>query len=420
MSSRKNINGIKVKQKLPETRIQERPLEVAASFHVTEAKKLRKKRSLAKLHFPRKLPFILFVLASIILLSSYFNRTTVVITPYSESHGIDTVVSAQKKPSLKELGFDIIALEGSEELSLESSGLREVQEQASATIRIFNDYSTTPQRLVEETRFETPEGKIYMLAKGDGVLIPGKQGDTPGTVDVKVFAQEVGEEYNGGLTDLSIPGFKELGLDKKYASIYARSLTPFTGGGIRLEPVVSSNQKDQAEHISQGNLALKLQDMLEREKTDDFIIIEGSERIDLHEMKYVGEKKKEHLYEQKGMIYALIVRKEELKKFLIADVIDPEQGESISVESLGGYRLSYTGPEIDYEGVQSIPIHLELKPIFVWHTDADLLKTALSGLKKDETKAIFNEFPSIASAELKIRPFWKKRVSRDPQHIKVK
>lgn len=421
MSPRKNINGIQLRKKVSRP-ANPHPIVKADPEPIfdTAREKVRVRWRFTLPRLSRSFVLLFGLIVAVIIILSFFERTLVVISPYSEAHTVDEMVSVHKNPSLAELGFDIIALHHTEEIALPSSGVREVKERASATIRIFNEYSTSPQRLIEATRFETPAGKIYLLPEGDGVVIPGKEGDTPGSVDVKVFAQTPGEAYNGPLTDLTIPGFKEIGLDEKYEKIYARSLSPFEGGGLRLEPVISNDTKDEVQDMSHNEIALALQDQLEREKTDDFVIIEGSERIDLHDIQYLGEKKKEQLYEQKGSIYALMVRKDDLKAFLVEHVLNPDDDLMIETESLGGYGLRYTGPEIDYEHVDSLTIHLQAEPIFVWQTDTELLKTALFGLTQQEAEYMFHEFPSIASADLKIRPFWKRRVSRDMKHIKVK
>ena len=83
--------------------------------------------------------------------------------------------------------------------------MKEIERRASGKIIVFNNYSTNSQRLIARTRFETLEGKIYRIR--DAVVVPGisdKDGrKTPGSIEVTVFADEPGEEYNIGYTDFT-------------------------------------------------------------------------------------------------------------------------------------------------------------------------------------------------------------------------
>ena len=62
----------------------------------------------------------------------------------------------------------------------------------------------------------------------------------PGSVDVKVYANEPGEKYNIGLSDFTIPGFKG---DPRFDKFYARSKTPITGGLIGNIKIVPEEDK---------------------------------------------------------------------------------------------------------------------------------------------------------------------------------
>lgn len=435
MSVKKNINGIRPRKK---TTVHEERVPIHTTKKVTtreelpvdkQQKKSPKKRvvkSTPSFRFKkpsrikkRLISLGLFLILVFIVLS-HFDKTVVTITPHSEMREIDSQVTTKRNPSINELGFDIIAIQNSKDFVILGAGTRQVEEKAHGTIRVFNDYSTAPQRLVEETRFESVDGKIYKIPKGDGVIIPGKQGDKPGSVDVVVYAEKSGEEYNIGLTDFTVPGFKELGLDKKYESIYALSTEEFTGGGSHVEPIVTDDQRNQSVKIAQDNLALDLQDQLEREKTEDFVVVDGSVRIDLHEIKHKSVKKNEHTYEQSGTIYAVIVRKQEVEKYLVTTEIDPKDGQQVVTEPFENLTLSYSGGEIDYEHIQSLPVVLKVNPIFVWKTDQDLLRQALHGIKKESANIIFAEFPSIETATVSVRPFWRKRISDELRKIKIK
>src|SRR3989344_4675468 len=98
---------------------------------------------------------------------------------------------------------------GEKGLEAPASGEKVVERKASGTIIVYNT-STIEQRLRATTRFETPDGKIYQAP--DAITIPGKKvaggKENPGTLEVVVYAERPGKEFNIGLTDFTLPGLK--------------------------------------------------------------------------------------------------------------------------------------------------------------------------------------------------------------------
>jgi len=119
----------------------------------------------------------------------------------------------------------------------ESTESREYSEQAKGTVIVYNDFSADPQILVQRTRLETPGGLIFRTSTR--VVVPGKKGAIPGSVEVEVFGDEPGDKYNIGLSDFKIPGFRG---SPKYDKFYARSKTPMQGGGIGQGKVVGESE----------------------------------------------------------------------------------------------------------------------------------------------------------------------------------
>lgn len=93
---------------------------------------------------------------------------------------------------------------------------------ASGIMFIYNEYSTTPQRLINNTRFQSSSGLIFRSA--ESVEIPGytvsNSSLIPGTATVRVYADDLGPTYLIGPGDFSIPGFQ--GLDQE-GKIYGRT-----------------------------------------------------------------------------------------------------------------------------------------------------------------------------------------------------
>ena len=107
---------------------------------------------------------------------------------------------------------------------------KRVSERATGTIVVYNNFSASPQRLIKNTRFESPQGRIYRIDRS--IVVPGrkKEGDRviPGSVEAVVFADSPGAAFNSSLTDFTVPGFKND--PARYAAFYARSKTPLPPG----------------------------------------------------------------------------------------------------------------------------------------------------------------------------------------------
>lgn len=148
------------------------------------------------------------------------------------------------------------------------------ESRASGTLVIFNE-EPREQRLREETRFETPEGLIFMLGKGAGITVPAAQGDTPGSAEATVYAAEAGQEYNIQPTDFVIPGWREIN-DNRFTTQYARSKGSMTGGGSSTTPVLTDEQKTSITQELQNSLREQMIAQAWVDAPDDFVFFENA------------------------------------------------------------------------------------------------------------------------------------------------
>jgi len=366
--------------------------------------------------------FVLLILVLAWWVLELFEGTRVMVTPYIENPIINLDVYASRTASDDDLGFSVIAVTERQEIQVIANGVDRVEEKASGTIRIFNEYSSQPQRLVEETRFESVDGKIFKLGKGQGIVVPGRNGDTPGSVDAVVYAENAGESYNIEMTDFTIPGFKELGLDQKYRDMYALSVNPFSGGKIADEPIITEQQKLEYQSLLERGLETRLQEKLEREKTDKFLVAENSYFLEVNESEYSKGDGNEGTLTQEATIYALIINKEDLETYLTHNVIELEEGNEAFVPSFDKIKIDYVGETpINYETIKkaSLAITSDIGVSFIWKVPEEELAQALSSVNKRDVSTIFDRFQSIEVADVRIRPFWRNRVSEDYDNISI-
>lgn len=169
-------------------------------------------------------------------LSTIFHRAYVTVVPYTFTVPVSGSFNAAVDSSV--LPYQKVSIEEVASRTIPATGSTRVEERSSGTIVVYNAYSTQPQRLITNTRFESPEGSIYRVH--NPISIPGyttKAGlKVPGSIEVTVYADEPGERSNIGLSDFTIPGLKNS--SEQYKLIYAKSKEALSGGFVGERAIV--------------------------------------------------------------------------------------------------------------------------------------------------------------------------------------
>ncbi|MEK7091539.1 MAG: hypothetical protein AAB900_00980, partial [Patescibacteria group bacterium] len=180
--------------------------------------------------------------------TKFFGRVTLTIVPAQGDiflSGLTSAVSATSASTSDQiLTFSTISgIQDTEKRIVDASGQENVSTKAQGQIIIYNKHSPSKQPLVTNTRFQAPDGKIYRI--NQAVTVPGytKKGTEiiPGQIEVTVFADKPGAEYNLPTSDFTIPGFAG---GPKFQNIFARSKTNLTGGFVGTVKKVSATDLD--------------------------------------------------------------------------------------------------------------------------------------------------------------------------------
>ena len=229
------------------------------------------KRELPRRYRSNRKRILAVTIASLALivfgLLSFFDNATLAYTPKTAALTFENEIYSAAKTGEGELLYSVVKLSGDKGKAVAVSGEQDVSRKASGVIVIYNNASTEPQRLIENTRFESPSGKIYRIQQA--ISIPGKQGDTPGTLEVTVYADQAGQAYNSEPTDFTVPGLKGT---PRYSTIYARSKGPITGGFVGKEKVVSEADMVKARSELRAALSEELMVRAQAEVPPDFIL----------------------------------------------------------------------------------------------------------------------------------------------------
>lgn len=207
------------------------------------------------------------------VVSTFFHRAEVVITPYAFQVTVADTFDAA--PDGQTLSYNMVAFETTLSKEVPSTASQFVEDRAQGTITVFNEYSTRSQRLITNTRFETSEGLVYRIKSP--VTVPGYSTSggqvVPGSVEVTVYADEPGEKYNIPGTPFTIPG---LAGSPQFDEMYARSTEAMTGGFVGERAVVDESVRDAAALELRSELDRTVREGLRNRLSSDQFIVDDT------------------------------------------------------------------------------------------------------------------------------------------------
>lgn len=381
------------------------------------------RNSLVMISYSQISLWFLAVVTVIILafsISVFFTSAKIVVTPRQLTIPIDLLVVSKRLAGADELSFEVINLSDEAADTVSATGEQYVERKASGKILIYNNYSGSAQRLIKNTRFETPEGLIYRI--NQSITVPGRRNDggslAPGNVEVMVYADQSGPRHNIGLTDFTIPGFKSD--SDRFKNFYARSKTPMTGGFAGMEKFVSPDVLKMAQGKLRETLGGNIVPLAKTKIPDDFWLPDGAVFTvfeSLPQTEIPGNKIK---IRERASSTAVIFNKEKLAKFLASKVVPDYRGDPITITNPNELSVDIS-EKAKVKPLEAAVIVFSVKgsPKFVWSYDEGALRSAVLGKLKRETDGILKTFAGIERTEVVIRPFWKKSFPDKPSRITV-
>ncbi|MCX6731784.1 MAG: hypothetical protein NTX55_02225 [Candidatus Parcubacteria bacterium] len=343
-----------------------------------------KVKNIGKRSFLKKIFWFCFIvviisLGGVILVN--FSSAVVKITPHQEFINIDKQLS---------LNFETIQLEKEDSQAGPATEVATGGQKARGQIIIYNTYSSKSQKLTDQTRFETPDKKIYKTL--GAVVVPGN-----GSLEVLVYADKTGPEYNIGLKDFTIPGFKGT---PKYTKIYGRSKTEMSGGTNQDALIISKKDIDNAKNNLKQKIENYLKENITQQKPAEYLLYKNALKIDFSDDSSnpkVGDIANNFIFKEKGKAIGFLLKKSDLSKALA------ENRENASVVNLEDLNFNFLS-----ENATATEITFTLKGTahLVWNVDTNSLVGSLLNIKDKNYKAVFEKYPDIERAEIVFKPVW--------------
>ena len=311
-----------------------------------------------------------------------------------------------------------IEVSSEESGNYQTTGIKHVQEKASGEITVFNEYSSSPQRIVTNTRFLSKEGNKLFRVK-EAVTIPGfsrvEGVDVPGQVTIKIYANEIGEGYNIVPSSFHLPGLQG---SPKYASIYARSVKAMSGGIDKEVTYFSeSDYADAEEELAKLAEKKNEEDFSGKISENDFLLesTKKEEKLEVSTDVKVGDIVDNFQISIKAKTSVSLVLTSDLDK-IINEKINSRL--DTNKELLDDSRSYKVGDIIINEDEKIIiPIHINQGLII--KIDTDKLKKDIAGKSEVELSSYFSNMDGVRSTDVSLWPFWVKNIPSSYEKINI-
>ncbi|HCB35110.1 MAG TPA: hypothetical protein DEP25_00535, partial [Candidatus Taylorbacteria bacterium] len=356
---------------------------------------------------------LFFILLIIALLTS-FTGATVTVSAKAQTVSVQQEFIASRDDGTK-LRFVPLPIDETTETVIPAEIERKVEERATGTIIIYNNFSDKPQRLIKNTRFETKDGFIYRV--GNSIIVPGrmrKNGQlVPGSVEAAVVADSPGSEYNISLTDFTIPGFKSD--PARFSAFYARSKTSMSGGfdGVVKVP---SEETLRLTRASLREIAVRsIREQKLAASPPGYVLFDGAIAISHVSLPPEPKDGNRSLVKERTTGAVFVFKEEDIAREIAKVAIPNFNGTPVDIPNLKGLIFLLKEPQGGAAAeAQTIRFSLQGEARVVWLFNAYKLREALLGKNRDELASVLLNFPSIERAEAVIRPFWSRAFPKNP------
>jgi len=362
--------------------------------------------------------FVVLCAIAALALSTVFAGATVRISPRTATVTAPSSLTAQLNQSAGTLGYQILSVTKSATTSVPASGTKQVSLQASGLVTLYNNYNTSPQRLIANTRLQAPDGKIYRIR--DSVIIPGMSGTTAGQVSVTVYADSPGPDYNrSGSTTFTIPGFKG---DPRYSKFSGTSQGPISGGFVGTQPAVAPADLANATTQLKTQLDSDARQSAAQNIPNGYTAIPGTLSVTFGDIVQSPGEGGTALVAQSATAQGAVIKLADLASNIAKGTVQGYAGEAVSIDPSS--TLNVTASTTDLTS-GSIQLTLTGQVNLLWVFDPNAVKQALLGKPKSQFQTVLQSFaPAIACTQQEpcdasIRPFWSTTFPTDPNKITV-
>lgn len=358
------------------------------------------------------------------LVSTIFSRLTIDFKPRAESMSLQNItVSFDTSVSQILIPQKVIPaerLEFTKKLKQEypTTGKQYVEAKAKGRVRVYNSYSSSPQKLVIFTRFTSDSGVLFRLTST--IIVPGakiQEGKIiPQYIEADLVADQAGDNSNvDGQINLKIPGFKDT---PKYTTFYATAISGFSGGFKGESRVISKDDLQKAQADVTKNIYDAIQNEMLQKIPKDFKFIDGLKEVAITKVisPDVGSPVDNFAVEAEAQGRVLMFREQDVVALVQKLIL---QGDDTKKYVDGSADLTYQVQNVDFDkGKTAIAIGGNITAQTLV-SEKDLAE-AIKGQKTRDINNILKNRSEIADFRASFFPPWISGAPNDTTKIRFK
>lgn len=362
--------------------------------------------------------------ALIIFLVSFFvlPSAKIEIVPKRTVQSIATTVGIA--PSVKEVSYStnelpgqFLELERDATMSFKTSGRKYVEAHTTGIIKVFNQYSSSPQTLIANTRFLSSDGKLFRTTQA--VVIPGARIEAgkiiPSSIEVEIRADEAGDKYNIGPSKFTIPGFQG---SPKFAGFFGQSDAPLSGGFIGETEVITEEDLINARRALEERIFGTLEQEWPLRVPKELKVLDASKIKQVEEIKFSGAIDTPGSTFQgtiKGSLSLVAFRESDLQALLNAKA---EAFTDVHTKVESFEAPTFTNGQFN-PSTQRFSVSVATNATIVARLDANEIVTNIIGKRGEEVRLYLASQEGIERAKITLWPFWSDVITDKPSKVRV-
>ncbi len=365
---------------------------------------------------------IVAVAILLFVLSSMFSTSIITITPKNKSVVLNDSYDIFTDKLATGLHYQVMTIKKDLSQSLTIDGEEHVERKAIGKVVLYNNFGTASQRLIINTRLENKDGLIYKISKS--VEIPGIKTisgvKTPGSIEVEIVADDVGDKYNMKLEDLkgdfSIVGFKGT---PKYKLFYGRLSADAVGGIVGNVKKVSEDKITVGREELKNTIKIDLVKEVYSKKPESYVLFNNNyytHCLDLPD----DSSSSEYKINEECTINAIIFDKDELSSYIAKNKIKDFDDSKVDLLWNDNTVVTLTGTTEKPWNETSLKAKFVGPVIVVWTYDInDILSSVIGQNKSIIATVLENNKKSLLEIQTSIKPIWRNTFPDNSKKIKI-
>ncbi len=374
---------------------------------------------------PKRIALTMVGAAAIVLLSVVYLMTgsaRVALVPVGKT--VDTQITVQAADiytsiddAFAKIPGQLIEVSKTAQDTVSASGQRDVASKARGKITVYNEYSSSPQALITNTRFSSTGGKVFRTLQS--ITVPGstvKAGVTvPGKITVDVVADAPGTEYNIPAGNFIIMAFQEKGDTNKVATFYGKSEAAMTGGASGPSVVVTQGDYDSAKAAATEAVREQIAAALAAQGAD-LQVIDADNIVmgDVVSTANPDDAASSVTVTATGTIRTVAFRKQDLSDLIASTILKKER----LVVLPDQLELSFS--DISFKSdLGTLVFTVSVKGKGYAPVDTETIVRDIAGKNATSIRDYFRDREGVESATVTLSPFWVRSVPTKTSKITI-